>query len=615
MITYTRQQAPRLATACVLVFAYVCLSRSARADIYIDRDVMTVTTTNLIAVFRGPDLFRLTNRLTNEQYLRPPAPFRGSLDMGLLEPTGRTMTGDFWRMGRNELSAQFVAKDLTRTVYLNVIIDPETQDITLTLWGESLKEGATGLTWGMRGLDLSGGRLVLPVQGGRSADESTKFGDLGFHYPGDWEAQMMIWEDKLNSGGFVVYSRDEELRYKQLHISRHDNRVDIGFETQAHAPWTPNGSVKAVEWRINTYKGDWKVPATGYRNLANFLRPGVPLRDDRAWIKEVRCVASVEGKPPSPALLDSLGKTMEAKRTLLFVPGWRKDGYDPNEADYVPREGIKAFVEKAHELGFHVMLPIEPPGCDSRSGDYERVRKAIVKDAVTGKQTTADSRSFASYNPAYKPFRDLLVARLKVMMDDVSPDVLFLRGAGTLPNDGSGLIDNRSFSEGAVAMHRAILTAFPNLLLGTDGMNELVTPYSTVSLRSPASSLPPHPISTMLFSSSTFSASVPSPSTPLLAPLDGQALFPVLVVSSPSDIENPSPDTATILKLAKTWQGRNVIPDWASPWKGAQMRWVTEDGNVIIAEKTGDSVTMRLGNEVIAQRSLKPAKTTATVKP
>lgn len=615
-VSWRRRAARRAILASWLVaIAWACAAPTASADIFIDRDVMTVTTTNLIAVFRGPDLFRLTNRLTNEQYLRPDAPFRGSLDMGLLEPTGRRLTGDFWRKGKNDQSAQFVAKDLTRTVYLNVIIDPDTQDITLTLWGESLKEGATGLTWGMRGLDLTGGRLVLPVQGGRYADESTPFGEMAFHYPGEWEAQMMIWEDKLNSGGFVIYSRDDELRYKQLHISRRGPRVDLGFETEAHAPWAPNGSVKAVEWRINTYKGDWKVPATGYRNLMNFVRPPVPLKDGRAWVKDIRTIVSVEGKQPAPALLDSLAKALTPRRTLLNLPDWRRDGYDPNEADYTPREGVRAFVEKAHDLGFHVMLPIEPPGCDPRSGDYARVRRAIVKDAPSGKQAAGDAHSFASYNPAYKPFRDLLVARLKVMMDDVTPDVLFLRGAGTLPNDGNGLIENRSFSEGAVAMHRAILTTFPDLLLGADGMNELLTAYSTVSLRAPAGSLPPHPISTMLFSNSTFSASARSPSVPLLAPLDGQGLFPVLTVAAASDIENPSSETAALLKLARVWQERNVLPDWVSPWKGARMRWVTEDGNVIVAEKSGDSVTMKLGNEVLAQRSLRPAKTTVEAKP
>jgi len=576
------------------------LSARAGADISIDRDVMTVTTANLIAVFRGPDLFRLTNRLTNEQYLRPPTPFRGSLDMGLLEPTGRQLTGDFWRKGRNELSAQFQAKDLTRTVYLNVVIDDETQDITLTLWGESLKEGATGLTWGMRGLDLTGGRLVLPVESGRYADENTPFSDLAFHYPSQWEAQMMIWEDRLNTGGFVVYSRDDEMRYKQLHLTRHGPRVDIGFETEAHAPFKPNGSVKAVEWRINTYKGDWKVPAAGYRNLMNFSRPPVPLKGNREWVKGIRTVVSIDSKPPDVKTLEPLSKALDPKRTLLLLSNWRRDGYDPNVADYTSREGVHDFVEKSHEMGFHVMLPIEPPGWTVQSGDSDRVRRLIVKDATTGKVASGIGPSFQYFHPS-RSFRDLLVERLKVMLDDVTPDVLYLPGAAAMPNDGNGLIDNRSFSEDMAALHRALLTAFPDVLLGSEGMNELITPYSTVTIRSSKSTLPPHPISTMLFSNTSFSAAIAPASDPLL-PLYGQATFPVINIATAADATKPSADNALLFKLAKVWQDHELLTTWGAISKGLSIHWQGPDGTVVTSERRGDAVVMKLGNDVIAER-------------
>ena len=90
-LSFTRA-AISLATAISLT------ASGAFADVSTDRDLLTVTTTNMIAVFRGPDLIRLTNRLTNEQYLRPPTPYHGMLDLGLLEPTGRILTGDFWRV-------------------------------------------------------------------------------------------------------------------------------------------------------------------------------------------------------------------------------------------------------------------------------------------------------------------------------------------------------------------------------------------------------------------------------------------------------------------------------------------------------------------------------------
>src|SRR5207248_4554297 len=99
-------------TLCVL--AAVC-TNAAHSDIFIDRDLLTVSNNNITATFRGPDLIRLTNNQTQEGYLRPPAPFRTTLDFGLVEPTGRPLQWDFWRKGKVE-AAQLVLKDLTRTI-------------------------------------------------------------------------------------------------------------------------------------------------------------------------------------------------------------------------------------------------------------------------------------------------------------------------------------------------------------------------------------------------------------------------------------------------------------------------------------------------------------------
>ena len=40
----------------------------------------------------------------------------------------------------------------------------------------------------------------------------------------------------------------------------------LGFQTHNQAPFDALTSAKSVTWRLNTYTGDWRVPAEQYRN-------------------------------------------------------------------------------------------------------------------------------------------------------------------------------------------------------------------------------------------------------------------------------------------------------------------------------------------------------------
>lgn len=526
----------------LLVLSTFFADRSCGADIQIDRDVMTVTTENLIAVFRGQDLVRLSNRLTKEQYLRPPIPFSSLFDLKMTTDPTHRMRGDFWRVGKNESAAQFILNDSrTRSAWMNVIIDPDTQDITITLWAETNREGVRELTWGIRGLDLTGGRFVLPVQGGRYADDTTKFSDVSFEYPGEWEAQVAIWESK-QGGGFVLYSRDNEARPKRLHLARQGNHADMAFDMEAVAPYEKTGGVPVMEWRINTFKGDWRVPGSGYRNLMNFFRKPVPWQGKRAWVKEVQAVATMPGKEFDLSLLDALAKKVDAPKMLLYLPDWRRDGYDPNTADYTPRDNVRPFVEHAHELGFHVMLPLPPPGCDPKSSDYSLAQRYLVRDEVTGQKPAAPAPTFAVFNTSATAYRSLLIQRLKVMMDDVLPDALLLPGAAALANDGHGLIEAKNCAQGMMTLQRALLTAFPDLVLGGEGMNELISPYNAFALRSARSSLPPHPVATGLFGGQVFAFGNPESTTPGDAAIyAAQGIAPVFVVRGQDDLKGELP--------------------------------------------------------------------------
>jgi hypothetical protein len=592
----------------------------ARADVFIENDRLTVTTANLTAVFRGPDLVRLSNRTTQEIYVNTTTPLASMLDMGMLTKPDKPLRWLYWHKGKginaNPDAAQIMLNDLTRTVWMNVIVDPETQDITVTLWGDSHKYGVTGLTWGIRGLDLSAGRLIIPAHGGRYADRTNCPPELTLAYPTEWEAQMAVWEGK--QGGFVVYCRDDRAFSKNFRVRRKGEYADIGFETQAEAPFEKAGGIPQMEWRINTYRGDWRTPALGYRNLMNFYRKPVEAKGNREWVYDIRTVTLVKSAELDPKLLDALAKKTDPKKTLLYLTDWRQAGFDRNYPDYEPRDNVRTFIERAHELGFRVMLHASL-GISPASEDYKRLQRYQVKDAETQRlmgvrwdSPDGDPQRYAYINPAAKGYRDLLIYRLRGVVDELQPDALHLQGSGLMWNDGNGPLNKQNLAQGSVALHRALLTTFPDLVLSADGMNELLNPYTWFAERSPSSSpLAPHPISAFLFSNHTIAYTGLSQPDPDKSPLafaqafrqfEQQGVNPSPVISSETDVTAPKPNNARLWTLARLWQEHGLAGDWNGDWTTALYRWKGVDGTAASLEKQGGVVLMKVGENTVYRR-------------
>ena len=54
---------------------------------------------------------------------------------------------------------------------------------------------------------------------------------------------------------------------KSLHYEKDIESFALGFETQNQAPFDALTSAQSVvTWRLNTYTGDWRVPARQYRD-------------------------------------------------------------------------------------------------------------------------------------------------------------------------------------------------------------------------------------------------------------------------------------------------------------------------------------------------------------
>lgn len=597
------------------------VAATSLAQVEPDGNRLTVTTANAIAVFEGGDLVRVTNRLTGEVYGHPAPSLPAILQMDTVAGSDGPLRCTSWRRGLEKedgrvIAAQTTFTDLTRTVWMNVVIDEQTQDITVTLWGETRKDGVTGLRWGMRGLDLSSGKLILPAQGGVWADRTNLPSTYHVEYPTEWEAQMLLWQTP--SGGMVLYSRDDEDRFKKLHITRRGDYADVAVETEAEAPWPKAGGVPQLEWRINTYRGDWRVPASGYRNLMHFLRKPPAEASRPAWPAQIRAVVTVQSPNPDAALLDALAARLVPAKTLLYLPLWRKAGYDVNYPDYTPADAAEQFVARAHALGFRVMLHTDLPGVSPKNLAYSQVARYQVKDARTQApigwywdHPDTDPQRFAFIDPAAKAFRDLFIQSVRPAVEALKPDALHLDVSGPMWNDGNGLIEGKNYAQGSEAMHRALLTAFPGIVLGGESLNEITAPYNRFAQRWITSPLPPHPICCLLFGDRVSSYGYLGEPNPDSSPegflryftrYEVQGVLPTLVVSSAADLGSDRPQMQRLLRLARAFQDHDLAPDWSGDWSHVLFRYSGPDGSHAVLEQADGGVVFRVNGEILYQR-------------
>ena len=63
--------------------------------------------------------------------------------------------------------------------------------------------------------------------------------------------------------------------------------------------------------------------------------------------------------------IEALAERLDPAQTLLYIPGWRRAGYDRDYPTYdEPVDALEPFVTRAHELGYRVMLHVNYFGCD-----------------------------------------------------------------------------------------------------------------------------------------------------------------------------------------------------------------------------------------------------------
>ena len=206
------------------------------------------------------------------------------------------------------------------------------------------------------------------------------------------------------------------------------------------------------EIRIRTYKDQWEHAVDPYVNWlekgAGFI-PISKLPKEQAWVKNIETQAYIAVGNYED--VEGLAKRVDPKRTFVGRQSeHRPYAFDVGYPDYRLTDAAKQWVKRVRELGFHVGVHFNSNAVGTEFPDLvERFRPGF---AVTGKDANGNDTYQSIYNgrlircsPAYKPWRDYLIAQMKDAVD-AGVDVIYLDESMTAV--GKFLVDGVNGLEG-----------------------------------------------------------------------------------------------------------------------------------------------------------------------
>lgn len=478
--------------------------------------------------------------------------------------------------------------------------DAPAREVTIEQAGQA-EGGLHGVQWGIAGVPLDYSILV-PGSSGIKLERNSPVSHMQFGYPLGWECQFVIVHGP--KGGFWVWAEDAEGRYKNLQVWKRNGGWDLAFETQSLAPFAAQTSLRSVKWRLGLIGPDWTEATDKYRRwaAANYHLTGVGDQQP-AWVKDIRTLVICGMELDR---LDELAAAMDPKQTVLYVPGWRRDGYDRNYPDYTALPELAPFLARAHALGFRVMLHVNYFGCDPKNELYAQFEKLQVHDPFSHEALwwvwppEQPDIKFAYINPASKAWRDLFVSRMKELCTRYPVDALHLDQTLCIWNDDAGLVDGMTMLEGNIAEHRELRAALPNVALSGEGLNEVTCRYEAFAQRHAmginhtdgtwdrSRLAMSHPVSSMILRPFTVIngyLGMTSPANSQLYAAWRQAyvnwgVIPTFGWPQPGQLKAPQDFTRQLLDEIHFFQRERVDPDFAHPWPAdAAFAYRTAAGN------------------------------------
>jgi hypothetical protein len=386
--------------------------------------------------------------------------------------------------------------------------------------------------WRLTGLDLR--RVIVPALGGQALGKGMPRGTtLTYKYPFWWNAQFLVGEGP--GGGIWFHTRDEEPRFKLIRMKRTATGFDLAYGIEADAPL--RSRTLSATWYLDCYAGSWKTPVAIHRRWLEDRFHLTRLSTHRhfpAWARDVDMVLEMWGigkEHPEPlhtftqmiARLEAWKKLHPPSRTLVYLPGFAEHGIDSRAPDYRPSpslggaKGFRALIERAHRLGYRVMVHTNVLAMTFDHPLYPRFRKHQVVDVFRrpqgwGLDIDGDwlpEPFFAYMNPGARAWGVLMQEVIGRLVHQFGVDGVFLDQTLLAFNVARG----PNFIRGMRDHILRLQTALPGVLFAGEGMHEHVVralPMAQIhgidsiaevhALDGQAAWRTAHPVSTELFS-------------------------------------------------------------------------------------------------------------------
>lgn len=281
---------------------------------------------------------------------------------------------------------------------------------------------------------------------------------LAGHYP---VFKMPLVFLETAQGDWFAISRETRARKKSFgtHFDFIRNRLTLDLAHQEDARQRAH-SIETPTWVIGRCTSREEIVRARCAQLESDagLKPWQSREDVPAWFHEVQLVAHLHGEHWTGFIFNSfeqMGRKLEwfaerigGHRILAFLPAW--DGrYYFNYPKYEPSQrmggsaGLRAFVNKAHELGAHVVPML---GANAANIEYLREAKldhTIIKDDFGIPQycdwvdwdfdLSPESHTVMA-NIGHPDFRRHLVERSSYLIEEFGVDGIFLDISGLWRN-------------------------------------------------------------------------------------------------------------------------------------------------------------------------------------
>ena len=607
----------RLLSSVILsgVFYVLCSQTARAAEITVVDNSVFVRTDAYEVQFVDGVITQLSNKLTEEVYTLPLGIGGISIGIGgrsgLLRRNGESFWTDQATLTETRkiapLKAEIVFRQGQNEIRLFIAVDEDTGDLLIEQEGVSDTTGVYGIQWGCGNLNTRNLDLILPAQGGQIIDAASPTTSGSFDYPEHWEAQLAIVQAK--QGGFYVRGTDETFQFKALHYEKDIESFAINFETQNQAPFDTLTSAKSVIWRLNTYVGDWRVPARQYRDWMEQTFNPRRLTEMPAWVSEIGLVVIYHGQ--EIALLERLAAQIDPTKTLLYLTQWRKDDYDTNYPDYTASENFGGFLDAARQHGFRVMLHTNFPGVAPYHPLYATLQQYQFRDRWSGNpigwfwDRIEEPGRHAFINPASSEFRKILVEQLMDVSQKYPVDAFHLDVSLIAKNDANGVIEGLNSAQGNIRLHTELTEAMPQVVFGGEGLHEVTFFRESFAQRLVYSlDIKPHPISTFLFSPYTLlygHLGLPNPDIgpelyqEYLHLYENWGVLPTLRLWSAEQLAEGHLGTQHLLSLARTWQEFGFKPDFETDWGTETLfQYVGKGGEFATLQGIDERVTLVL---------------------